>query len=302
TVSKGDFIEDISSKVDGYIYREPLGVIAGGGPFNFPAMIPLWMFPVAIALGNTFILKPSEKCPATATKLVEIFKEGGIPDGVLNVVQGDKDAMQALIKAPEVKAVSFVGSTPSANAVYNLATANHKRVQALGGAKNYNVVMPDAEPKQTHGAIIGSTYGCAGERCMASSVLVLVGKAEQILYDVVEAAKNIRMGDGLDPSTQMGPLVTAGHKAKVEGYIEKGILEGANLLLDGRNVSFKGKKGGFYIGPTIFDNVTSDMTIAQEEIFGPVLCVMRAENLNEAINIANKSKFGNGSSIFTESG
>lgn len=302
TLSKGDYVENIAARIDGYIYREPLGVVAGACPFNFPAMIPMWMFPVAIALGNTFVLKPSEKCPATSTRLVEIFKEGGIPDGVLNVVHGDKVAFESLITHPDVKAVSFVGSTPVAKYVWETGTKHGKRVQSLGGAKNYVVVMPDASPSDTISAVIGSTYGCAGERCMASSVLVFVGEADKLLPDIIAAAKAIKVGNGLDKTTQMGPLVTKEHKARVVDYINIGVKEGAKLLLDGREVKVPGLEGGYFVGPTIFDNVTSDMRIAKEEIFGPVLCIMRAKTLTEAIALANKSTFGNGASIFTESG
>ncbi|PCJ55489.1 MAG: methylmalonate-semialdehyde dehydrogenase (CoA acylating) [Planctomycetota bacterium] len=302
SLSKGDFIENIAGEVDGYIYREPLGVVVGGCPFNFPGMIPMWMIPVALACGNTFILKPSEKCPATATKLVEIFKAGGIPDGVLNLVQGDAVAFNRLITHKDVKAISFVGSTPVAKHVWETGTSHGKRVQALGGAKNYIIVMPDASPKETVNAIIGSSYGCAGERCMASSILLLVGEAEKLLNQVVEAAKNIKVGDVADSSTQMGPLVTPEHKERVLEYIKIGVNEGANLILDGREVTVEGKEKGNFVGPTIFDNVNVDMRIAKEEIFGPVLSVMRATNLGEAIEMANTSLFGNGGSIFTESG
>ena len=302
TLAKGDYVENIASRIDGYIYREPLGVVVGACPFNFPAMIPMWMFPVAIALGNTFVLKPSEKCPATATRLVEIFKEGGIPDGVLNVVHGDKIAFESLLTHPDIKAISFVGSTPVAKYVWETGTKHGKRVQSLGGAKNYVVVMPDASPADTISAVIGSTFGCAGERCMASSVLVFVGDADKLLPDFIAAAKAIKVGNGLDKSTQMGPLVTKEHKARVVDYINIGVKEGAKLLLDGREVKVAGLEGGYYVGPTIFDNVTSDMRIAKEEIFGPVLCIMRAKSLTEAIALANKSTFGNGASIFTESG
>lgn len=302
TLAKGDYVENIASRIDGFIYREPLGVVAGACPFNFPAMIPMWMFPVALALGNTFVLKPSEKCPATATRLVEIFKEGGIPDGVLNVVHGDKIAFESLITHPDIKAVSFVGSTPVAKFVWETGTKHGKRVQALGGAKNYVIVMPDASPTDTVNAIIGSTYGCAGERCMASSVLVFVGESDKILSQVIEAAKAIKIGDGLDKKTQMGPVITKEHKARVIDYINIGVKEGAKILLDGREIKVAGLENGNFIGPTIFDNVTTDMRIAKEEIFGPVLCVMRANSLTEAIKLANTSVLGNGASIFTESG
>jgi len=302
SLAKGDFIEDIAARVDGYIYREPLGVVVGACPFNFPAMIPLWMFPVAVACGNTFILKPSEKCPATATLLVEIFQEGGLPDGVVNLVQGDRYAFESLIKNPDVKAVSFVGSTPAAQNVWEMATSHHKRVQALGGAKNYIIVMPDADPDAALQAIIGSTYGCAGERCMASSVLVMVGDCGDLLERVVEAAKGLCLGSGLDSSTGMCALVTAEHKERVERYIGIGVEEGATLVLDGRGAAVPDLPDGNFVGPTVFDNVQPEMRIAKEEIFGPVLSVMRAATLAESIELANSSPFGNGASIFTSSG
>ncbi|MHC4714658.1 MAG: aldehyde dehydrogenase family protein, partial [Planctomycetota bacterium] len=224
---KGEYIEDIARRVDGYIYREPLGVVAGACPFNFPAMVPMWMFPIAIACGNTFVLKPSEKCPVTATAVAEVFAEGGLPEGVLNIVHGARETFEALITAPRVKAVSFVGSTAAAKNVWELATRHHKRVQALGGAKNYIIVMPDAAPENTVNGIIGSSLGCAGERCMASSVLVVVGEADGILKDVVKAASELKVGPGFERETQMGPLVSAAHRKRVEDYIALGIEEGA---------------------------------------------------------------------------
>ena len=302
SLSKGDFIEDIAARVDGFIYREPLGVVVGACPFNFPAMIPLWMFPVAIACGNTFILKPSEKCPATATLIAQIFGEGGLPDGVLNVVQGDRYTFQSLIKNQDVQAVSFVGSTPAAQNVWETATGHHKRVQALGGAKNYILVLPDADPKAAVQAIVGSTYGCAGERCMASSVLVMVGDCGDLLDQVVAKAKDLKLGSGLESSTGMCALVTPDHKQRVEDYIQIGVDEGATLLLDGRGTTVSDLPHGNFVGPTIFDNVRPEMRIAKEEIFGPVLSVMRADTLAEAIDLANSSPFGNGASIFTSSG
>ena len=301
-LSKGEFIEDVAARIDGYIYREPLGVVAGACPFNFPAMVPMWMFPVAIAMGNTFVLKPSEKCPATATAIAEIFREGGLPPGVLNVVQGARETFEALITAAEVAAVSFVGSTAAAQNVWTLATRHGKRVQALGGAKNHIIVMGDADRENTLNGIIGSSFGCAGERCMASSVLVPVGDAAAILDDVVEAARSLRLGHGMDAETQMGPLVSAAHRKRVEDYIEAGIDEGAELVLDGRGAKVAGYEGGFWLSPTIFDKVKPGMRIAREEIFGPVLSVMRAADLTEAIDLANSSPYGNGASIFTASG
>ncbi len=303
SLSKGDFIEDIATRVDGYIYREPVGVVAGACPFNFPAMIPMWMFPVAIACGDTFVLKPSERCPASATLVAEIFTEGGLPDGVLNVVQGARETFEALIAALEVAAVSFVGSKAASESVWKMAARYHKRVQALAGAKNYIVVMPDADVEETVKAVIRSSYACSGQRCMAASVLVLVGKeAESVLDRVVEAAKALKLGSGMDSSTGMGPVINAQAKQRIEEYIELGLREGANLLLDGRGAQAEGLPNGFFLGPTIFDEVTSDMQIAREEIFGPVLSVMRAKDLDEALGLANSSPFGNGASIFTSSG
>lgn len=298
----GDYLEDIAARVDGYQYREPLGVVAGACPFNFPAMIPLWMFPIAVACGNTFVLKPSEKCPATAALLAEIFLDGGLPPGVLNVVHGGRETFESLITAREVQAVSFVGSTPAARNVWELATAHHKRVQSLGGAKNFIIVMPDADPDDALQAVISSSFGCAGERCMASSVLVLVGDCGAFLERVLSAARSLRLGSGLDPATQMGPVVTKEHKQRVESYISIGEQEGARLALDGRGAKVDRASGGHFIGATIFDDVRPEMRIANEEIFGPVLAVMRARDLGEAIELANRSAFGNGASIFTSSG
>lgn len=303
SVSKGDFIENIATRIDGYLYREPLGVVVGACPFNFPAMIPMWMFPVAIACGNTFVLKPSEKCPTTCGLLVEIFQQGGLPDGVLNLVHGGRETFEALLSTPEVAAVSFVGSTPAAENVWKTSADNHKRVQALGGAKNYFVIMPDADPKETLKAIMHSAYGCAGQRCMAASVLVLVGdRADEVLNKIVSAVGNIKLGDGMDPSTGMGPVISEASKKRVEGYIETGLSEGADLRLDGRGVKVADMPGGFFVGPTIIDKVTPQMRVACDEIFGPVLSVMRATDLSEAISLVNSSSYGNGASIFTSSG
>lgn len=302
SMMKGDFIEDIATRVDGFIYREPLGVVVGACPFNFPAMIPMWMFPVAIACGNTFILKPSDKCPMTGALVADIMKQGGLPDGVLSVVHGGGDTVGYLIEHAEVEAISFVGSTPIAESVWRLASGAGKRVQALGGAKNYIVVMPDADLEQTADAVIGSTYGCAGERCMASSVLVPVGDGDAIVDRVIEMAQALKLGDGLATDTGMGPVISAEHKQRVEEYIQIGVDEGATLRLDGRGAQAAGLPDGFFVGPTILDAVTPSMRIAQEEIFGPVLSVMRASTLDEAIAFANATAFGNGNSIFTASG
>lgn len=302
SLSKGDFIEDIATRIDGYVYREPLGVAVGACPFNFPAMIPMWLFPVAIACGNTFVLKPSEKCPGAAALVAEIFTEGGLPDGVLNVVHGGRETFEALITAGDVRAVSFVGQSKTAESVWKLATSHHKRAQALGGAKNYFIVMPDADPDETVKAIIGSAFGCAGQRCMATSIMVLVGDCEGFLARVVEAAGALVLGDGMDSETGMGPVISAEAKERIEGYIELGVGEGAKLLLDGRGARAKGLPDGFFVGPTILDGVTPEMCVAREEIFGPVLGVMRFESLTDAIDAANASSYGNGASIFTSSG
>ena len=302
SLAKGDFIEGISTHVDGYIYREPLGVVVGACPFNFPAMIPLWMLPIAIACGNTFILKPSEKCPATAALLAEIFTDGGLPNGMLNVVHGARDTFEALIAEPQVAAVSSVGSTVAAQNVWQTAARHHKRVQALGGAKNYIVVMPDAAAEATVKAVISSAFGCAGQRCMAASVLVLVNQAEQMLDRIVETARAIKLGNGMDRTTTMGPVISAASKERIEQYVGIGVAEGAELLLDGRQARVDAWQKGFYVGPTILDHVKPDMRIAREEIFGPVLSVMRAKNLDQALSLANSSPYGNGASIFTASG
>jgi len=302
SMSKGDFIENISTRVDGYIYREPVGVVACACPFNFPAMIPMWMFPVALACGNTVVLKPSEKCPVSATLVAEIFLEGGLPPGVLNVVQGARETFEALITHPRVDAVSFVGSSRAAENVWQTAGRHHKRVQALGGAKNHILVMPDAEPGGTIEAIIHSAFGCAGQRCMAASVVVLVGEAGKLLPDLAGAAEALKLGSGLDPDTGMGPVISAAQKRRVEEFVDIGVSEGAELVLDGRGANVPDRPKGFFVGPCILDRVTPPMRIAREEIFGPVLSVMRADSLDQALELANSSPYGNGASIFTSSG
>ncbi len=299
---KGEWLENVASRVDGYVYREPLGVATGAGPFNFPAMIPLWMFPIAVACGNTFVLKPSEKCPATANRLAEIFLEGGLPEGVLNVAHGGRETFESLIVHPDVSAVSFVGSTPAARNVWKLATEQHKRVQALGGAKNYIIVMPDADPEDTVNALVSSAFGCAGERCMAAAVAVFVGDAEKLLAPLVKAAAGLKTGHGLDPSSRMGALISKDYQERVEEYVRIGIEEGAKVLLDGRGIKVKGFEDGCFFGTTIIDQVTPGMRICREEIFGPVLSIMRARNLDEALAMANRTEYGNGHSIFTASG
>ena len=296
----GDSLNDVAHGIDCKTIRQPVGVCAGITPFNFPAMVPMWMWPLAIACGNTFVLKPSEKVPLTPTRAVELLHDAGLPPGVLNLVHGAKPAVDALLRHPLVKAISFVGSTPVARHIYTTAAAEGKRVQALGGAKNHLVVMPDADMPKTVEAIIGSAFGAAGERCLAGSVLVTVGDAAGPLLDLlVKRTQALVVGDGSQPGVEMGPLVTSDHCQRVAGYIEKGVAEGATPLVDGREIK---RAGGFYLGPTIFDHVTPEMTIAREEIFGPVLSVMRVGTLNEAIRLVNRSPFGNATAIFTASG
>ena len=297
----GDSLNDIASGIDSHTIRQPIGVCAGITPFNFPAMVPMWMWPFAIACGNTFILKPSEKVPMTPTMATTLLHEAGVPEGVFNLIHGDKVAVDALLHHPLVRAVSFVGSTPVAKYIYQTAAAEGKRVQALGGAKNHLVVMPDADLPKTVEAIIGSAFGAAGERCLAGSVLVAVGEiADPLLKLLSEKVSAMKVGDGSQQGTDMGPLVTKDHKARVEGYIEKGVAEGAKPIMDGRKTA--GANGGFFLGPTIFDDVRPEMTIAREEIFGPVLSVIRVKSLDDAIKLVNTSRFGNATSIFTNSG
>ena len=297
---KGEHSENVGTRVDTHTIRQPVGVCAGITPFNFPVMVPLWMFPMAIACGNTFILKPSEKVPSAAVRMAELFKEAGLPDGVLNVVHGDKAAVDALLSHPEVKAISFVGSTPIAKYIYETAARNGKRVQALGGAKNHAVVLPDADLEFAADALIGAAYGSAGERCMAISAVVAVGAAGDPLVRLLEKkARAIKVGPGDAQGVDMGPLVTAEHRAKVLGYVEKGIQEGAKAVVDGRQAPVK---EGFFLGTTLFDHVKPDMTIYRDEIFGPVLVVLRAETLEEAISLINRNPYANGTALFTESG
>lgn len=296
----GDSLNDVAREIDCHTIRQPIGVCAGITPFNFPGMVPAWMYPFAIACGNSFILKPSEKVPLTPTLMTELFQQAGLPPGVLNLIHGDKTAVDALLTHPQVRAASFVGSTPIAKYVYTTAAAEGKRVQALGGAKNHLVVMPDAHLPKTVEAIIGSSFGAAGERCLAGSVLVAVGEvADPLLRLLLERTRNMKVGDGAKEDVEMGPLVTAAHRDRVEGYIEKGVAEGAIPLCDGRG----GKQDeGFFLGPTIFDHVKPGMAIAREEIFGPVLSVIRVKTLDEAIELVNSSAFGNATAIFTQDG
>ncbi len=298
----GQSLDNVAKGIDCQTIRQPLGVCAGITPFNFPAMVPMWMYPFAIACGNAFILKPSEKVPLTPTRTAELFHDAGLPSGIFNLVHGDKVAVDALLHHPLLRAVSFVGSSPVAKYVYQTAAAQGKRVQALGGAKNHLVVMPDADLDKSVEAIMGSAFGAAGERCLAGSVLVAVGEvAEPLLERLVDKARRLTVGDAVEPQTGMGPLVTADHRKRVVGYIETGVAEGAKPLCDGRNVMNQ-KNDGFYLGPTIFDNVKPEMTIAREEIFGPVLSVIRVKDLGQAIELVNRSAFGNTTSIFTSDG
>jgi malonate-semialdehyde dehydrogenase (acetylating)/methylmalonate-semialdehyde dehydrogenase len=298
---KGEWAEDVARGVDSHSVLQPLGVCAGITPFNFPAMVPMWMFPVAIACGNTFVLKPSEKVPSTALRLAQIFHEAGLPDGVLNVVPGDAEAVDALLSHPDVNAVSFVGSTPIARHVYETAARGGKRVQALGGAKNHAVVLPDAELEFTADALIGAGYGSAGERCMAISVVVAVGEvADPLVARLRDKAAALKVGPGSAPGVEMGPLVTAAHRDRIRGIIAAGVAQGAKVVLDGRETQVPGD--GFFLGPTLLDQVTPGMTVYREEIFGPVLVVVRVRTLDEAIELVNQNPYGNGTAIFTDSG
>ncbi len=301
---KGEFTEQVGGGVDSYSLRQPLGVCAGITPFNFPAMIPLWMSPIAIACGNTFVLKPSEKDPSLSLRLAELYKEAGLPDGVFNVVQGDKEAVNALLAHPDVAAISFVGATATAEYIYRTGCAHNKRVQALGGAKNHMVVMPDADMEQATDAIMGAAYGSAGERCMAISVAVAVGDqvADDLIGRLMPRVRALKVGPGTDPEVEMGPLVTKEHYDKVTGYIGKGIEEGADLVLDGRDLTLQGYENGYFMGGSIFDRVTADMSIYSEEIFGPVLSVVRAPDYGAALDMVNGHEYGNGTAIFTRDG
>jgi malonate-semialdehyde dehydrogenase (acetylating) / methylmalonate-semialdehyde dehydrogenase len=300
---KGEHSELVGRDVDAYSCLQPLGVCVGITPFNFPAMVPLWMFPVALACGNTFVLKPSEKDPSASVKMAELLAEAGLPAGVFNIVHGDKDAVDALLTHPDVKAVSFVGSTPIAKYVYTTAAAAGKRVQALGGAKNHAVVLPDADFDFTAEALAGAAYGSAGERCMAISVAVAVGaSADPLVARLADKARALKIGPGTAEGMDMGPLVTKAHRDRVRGYIDAGVAEGAALVVDGRGLVIAGHEQGFFLGPALFDRVTPEMTIYKDEIFGPVLVVVRVETLDEAIDLLNKNPYGNGCAVFTRSG
>ena len=301
---KGEFTEEVGTGIDSFSTRQPLGVVAGITPFNFPAMVPMWMFPIAIGCGNTFILKPSEKDPSTANFVAELMKEAGCPDGVFNVIHGDKVAVDSLIQHPSIAAISFVGSTPIAQYIYTEGTAAGKRVQALGGAKNHAVIMPDADLEMVTDSLVGAAYGSAGERCMAVSVAVAVGdKVGDALIDSLKPKiQNIKVGPGTDPDSEMGPLITKEHLQKVHDYVDSGIDAGAKLVVDGRDLSLQGYENGYYFGPSLFDNVTTEMRVYKEEIFGPVLSVVRADDYETAVRMVNEHEFGNGTAIFTRDG
>ena len=304
---KGDFTEQVSTGIDNWTMRQALGVVAGITPFNFPVMVPMWMFPVAIAAGNTFVLKPSPLDPSPSLFIADLLQQAGLPDGVFNVVQGDKEAVDALLEHPDVKAISFVGSTPIANYIYETGARHGKRVQALGGAKNHMVVMPDADIDQAVDALIGAGYGSAGERCMAISVAVLVGDvADKLIPKLVERTRSLQVLDGMNLAAEMGPIVTDAARQRISGYIEAGVQEGAQLLVDGRG--FDGRQAGagcdqgFWLGGTLFDHVTPGMKIYREEIFGPVLACVRVPDFATAVQLINDHEFGNGTACFTRDG
>ncbi|HYM31908.1 MAG TPA: CoA-acylating methylmalonate-semialdehyde dehydrogenase [Candidatus Cybelea sp.] len=301
---KGEYSESISKGMDLYSMRQPLGVVAGITPFNFPAMVPMWMFAVAIACGNTFLLKPSEKDPSCPLRLAELMLEAGAPPGVLNVINGDKVAVDAILEDPRIQAVSFVGSTPIAKYVYATGAAHGKRVQAMGGAKNHMIVLPDADLDQAADALIGAGYGSAGERCMAVSVAVPIGKktADALIDRLVPRVRSLKVGPSLAPDSEMGPLVTKQHLDKVKGYVDLGVKEGAKLAVDGRGLRLQGYENGYFMGGCLFDDVKSNMRIYKEEIFGPVLSVVRADDFETALKLPSEHEFGNGVAVFTRDG
>lgn len=305
-LQKGEHSANVGGGVDSHSLMQPLGVCAGITPFNFPAMVPMWMFPVALATGNTFILKPSEKDPSLPLLLAKLLKEAGLPDGVFNVVNGDKEAVDVLLTDPRIQAVSFVGSTPIAEYIYSTASAHGKRCQALGGAKNHCVVMPDADLDMTAGAVMGAAFGAAGERCMAISVAVAVGDetADRLISKLKPLIERLRVGPGIveGQENEMGPLVSKEHREKVISYINSGLEQGADLVVDGREIQIPGYENGYFVGGTLFDNVSPEMTIYQEEIFGPVLAIVRAKDYQTAVELVNKHEYGNGTAIFTRDG
>jgi malonate-semialdehyde dehydrogenase (acetylating)/methylmalonate-semialdehyde dehydrogenase len=301
---KADYCENVGTNVDSYSIRQALGVVAGITPFNFPAMVPMWMFPIALACGNTFILKVSERDPSAANFMADLMKKAGLPDGVLNVVHGDKEAVDAILANPDIQAVSFVGSTPIAEYIYHTGTAHNKRVQALGGAKNHMIVMPDADMDQATDALMGAGYGSAGERCMAISVAVAVGdKVGDTLIDkLAPRVRGMKVAPGTDPEAEMGPLVTKQHYEKVKGYVDLGVQEGAKLVVDGRGLKLQGYEGGYFLGGCLFDHVEPHMRVYKEEIFGPVLSIVRVPDYNAAVKLVNDHEYGNGTAIFTRDG
>ena len=300
---KGEFSQNVGTNIDSWSVRQPLGVCAGITPFNFPAMVPMWMFPISIACGNSFLLKPSEKDPSCPLRLAELFTEAGLPNGVFNVVNGDKEVVDLILNSDDISSVSFVGSTPVAKYIYETSAKNLKRVQSLGGAKNHLVVMPDANINQAVDGIIGAAYGSAGERCMAVSVAVAVGEiADELVNKIHKNIQKLKVAPWTDENSDMGPVISKEHKAKIEEYISKGLDEGAKLIEDGRGLKLQGYENGYFIGPTLFDNVKKEMVIYKEEIFGPVLSVVRAKSYEEALNLVNNHAFGNGTSIYTSDG
>ena len=300
---KGEFTDQIANGIDAWSMRQALGVVAGITPFNFPVMVPMWMFPVAIACGNTFILKPSERDPSPSLLHAKLLKQAGLPDGVFNVIQGDKVTVDALLDNPAVQAISFVGSTPIAEYIYARGTAKGKRVQALGGAKNHMVVMPDADMKMTVDALMGAAYGSAGERCMAISVVAAVGDAgDKIIGELAARTRALKIRDGMDSDAEMGPVVTAAAQKRIKSLIDSGVEQGATLVVDGRDCVVAGRENGFFVGGTLFDYVTPEMTIYKEEIFGPVLCIVRLPDVASAVTLINSNEFGNGVAVYTRDG
>ena len=301
---KGEYSRNVGPEIDSWSDRQPLGVVAGITPFNFPAMVPMWMYPVAIACGNSFVLKPSERDPSASMLVFELFQEAGFPAGVFNVVHGDKEAVDAILDHPDIKAVSFVGSTPVAEYIYARGSAAGKRVQALGGAKNHMIVMPDADMDQAVDALMGAGFGSAGERCMAISVAVPVGDktADRLVEALAPKIRMMKIGPATDPESEMGPVITADAKQRITSLIGQGVKEGAELVVDGRGLELQGYESGFFLGGSLFDRVTRDMTIYKTEIFGPVLCVARAKSYEEAADLINTNEYGNGTAIFTRDG
>ena len=300
---KGEFSENVGTEIDSWSTRQPLGVCVGISPFNFPAMVPMWMFVMSIACGNSFILKPSEKDPTVPYMMGDILKEAGLPDGVFNVINGDKEAVDLLITDPKVESVSFVGSTPVAEYIYHTSSKHNKRVQSLGGAKNHMIVMPDADLDQVVDGLIGAGYGSAGERCMALSVAVAVGDVgDKLIKKLTPRVQSLKVGPGTDPEVEMGPLISKQHLDKVTSFVDRGVHEGADLLVDGRSISLQGYENGYFIGGCLFDNVQENMSIYKEEIFGPVMSVVRKPTFNDALDLVNGHEFGNGTTIYTRDG